>query len=353
MFQEKNENVTENSLISHLNNYLPLTGGSLTGRLSICLNTINPSTSAGSSTLEIREVQRLGTDSSLPHTLANSPRLGFHWSDRYWAQMCLYDNAFRFYSTDFSSYYPIATGNITATGTISATGDITTSNGYLKSTKNGNTVTIGSQNTSYCHFTNSANIPFWFNKTIQVDGDLVIYNNGRYSLKRGGISTSWVGGRDGVLVRTTSINGYSPAISIKTTNGSWEIGAYDNSSYQNMLIFSYVTDANYNAGNNTSVTARITPAGAFTNASQRKLKENIKPYTNSALDKINDISICSFNMKDDPSKDYRVGFIADDTDSIFSGPHHEYMDLNNCVGMLLKAVQELSDKVDKLEGKLN
>ncbi len=171
------------------------------------------------------------------------------------------------------------------------------------------------------------------------------------SVKRDGISTAWIGGRDKAILKSTSINGYSATASIKTKNGSWEIGAYDNASYQNMLIFSYVTDANYSSGNNTSVTARITPAGAFTNASQRKLKENIKPYTDSALKKINDINICSFNMKNDSNKDYRIGFIADDTDSIFSGPFHEYMDLNNCVGMLLKAVQELSKEIDQLKEK--
>ena len=38
--------------------------------------------------------------------------------------------------------------------------------GLIKSTKNSNTVTIGSQNTSYTHIYNSANIPFIFNKSV-------------------------------------------------------------------------------------------------------------------------------------------------------------------------------------------
>lgn len=54
------------------------------------------------------------------------------------------------------------TGNdITASGTIHANG------GYLKSTLNSNTVTIGSQNTSFCHIYNSASIPFIFNNTVE------------------------------------------------------------------------------------------------------------------------------------------------------------------------------------------
>ena len=43
--------------------------------------------------------------------------------------------------------------------------------GVLKSTNNGNTVSIGSLNSSYCHIYNSANIPFYFNKNILVNGN--------------------------------------------------------------------------------------------------------------------------------------------------------------------------------------
>lgn len=43
--------------------------------------------------------------------------------------------------------------------------------GVLKSTNNGNTVSIGSLNSSCCHIYNSANIPFYFNKNILVNGN--------------------------------------------------------------------------------------------------------------------------------------------------------------------------------------
>lgn len=54
--------------------------------------------------------------------------------------------------------------------------------GLLKSTSNGNTVLIGSQNSTCCHIYNSANIPFYFNRDIQVNGRKlngykVLYNN--------------------------------------------------------------------------------------------------------------------------------------------------------------------------------
>lgn len=46
----------------------------------------------------------------------------------------------------------------------------TISGGTLKITNNSNTVTIGSQNTSFCHIYNSANIPFIFNKAVLSTG---------------------------------------------------------------------------------------------------------------------------------------------------------------------------------------
>ena len=61
-----------------------------------------------------------------------------------------------------------SSGEITSSGTIYANG------GYLKSTLNGNTVQIGSQNTGYCHITSSANIPFWFNKDIWMENGKTI-----------------------------------------------------------------------------------------------------------------------------------------------------------------------------------
>lgn len=48
---------------------------------------------------------------------------------------------------------------------------IVAENGLIKSTSNSNTVTIGSQNSSFCHIYNSADIPFYFNKSILVNGN--------------------------------------------------------------------------------------------------------------------------------------------------------------------------------------
>lgn len=69
-------------------------------------------------------------------------------------------------------------------------------------------------------------------------------------INKAGVGSSWVKGRDNAMERMTSINEYSPFASIKTTNGSWEIGAYNQSNYYDNLIFTYITDSDYNASNN-------------------------------------------------------------------------------------------------------
>ena len=87
-------------------------------------------------------------------------------------------------------------GSFTAGKYITAKGDITADGGYLYSTLNGNTVQIGSQNGSYAHFTNTKDIPFWFNKVIQSDGGFTIYNTGDNHWRNGYIKINNSGGGD-------------------------------------------------------------------------------------------------------------------------------------------------------------
>ena len=61
----------------------------------------------------------------------------------------------------------------------------------------------------------------------------------------------WVNGRNGALLRETSAVGYHTLWSLKTTDGSWDFGEYHlNSDWNNIPVLSYVTDSNYNSGNN-------------------------------------------------------------------------------------------------------
>lgn len=97
-------------------------------------------------------------------------------------------------------------------------------------------------------------------------------------------------------------------------------------------------------------------AAAYNTGSLRELKENIIDTSIDALDIIDNTNIVEFNFIADATKERRIGFIADDTNELLSGPSHDKMDLNNCVGVLFKAIQELNEenkilkaKIEKLE----
>ena len=122
-------------------NYLPLSGGKLTGLLNSPLNNFVTRTN------EVNFVPK-----SSPSTIY------FNWRSGEG------DNT----STAVTDYYfkngQNGHSNIHGAG-------IVAENGLMKSTSNGNTVSIGAQNSSYCHIYNSANIPFYFNKNILVNGN--------------------------------------------------------------------------------------------------------------------------------------------------------------------------------------
>ena len=122
---------------------------------------------------------------------------------------------------------------------------------YANSSGNGyfsNTLGIAGTNTAY---------KLYVNGNAYVTGQII----------RNGKSSSWIAGRDNAVIRMNTINGYSPMISAKTVSGSWEIGTFNNASYQEMLIFSYASDANYNAGtNSTNTTLRMKNNGTLMGA---------------------------------------------------------------------------------------
>lgn len=69
---------------------------------------------------------------------------------------------------------------------------------------------------------------------------------------REGSSQVWVNGRNGALLRETSVAGYHALWSLKTTDGSWDFGEYNaGSDWNNIPVLSYITDSDYNSGNNT------------------------------------------------------------------------------------------------------
>jgi len=90
-------------------------------------------------------------------------------------------------------------------------------------------------------------------------------------------------------------------------------------------------------------------APSFQIASARKLKENIEAFKEKATDLLNSVDVVSFNYRKDEKKDVHVGFIADDTTSVLSGPEKSYMDVNNTLGLLIKGFQEMSETLTQMK----
>ena len=69
---------------------------------------------------------------------------------------------------------------------------------------------------------------------------------------REALSVNWYKGREGALLRETSISGYHALWSLKTTSGSWEFGEYSNqgNDWNNIPLLTYITDSNFNSENN-------------------------------------------------------------------------------------------------------
>jgi hypothetical protein len=90
-------------------------------------------------------------------------------------------------------------------------------------------------------------------------------------------------------------------------------------------------------------------AAQFKTASSGKLKSGIKPFK-SALDLLNNVEIVSYTYKG--SDEPQVGFIAENTDPLLSGPNQDSMNVSSSVGVLIKAVQELYQQNAELQKRI-
>lgn len=114
---------------------------------------------------------------------------------------------------------------------------------------------------------------------------------------------------------------------------------------------------NQSVGTGNAVTFSTVTASAFYTSSSRAVKTNITPFTDlfkeSALDIVNSVTVVGFNYIADAEKNQKVGFIAEDTHELLSGRARGIMDTANSIGVLLKAVQELSSENTRLKGRLS
>lgn len=108
----------------------------------------------------------------------------------------------------------VGIGTDSPTQKLDVRGNIVAYNGLLKVTKNSNTVTIGSSNSSWCHFENSADINFYFNKGIHAVGGFTVYNTS-YGLASTGALTV----KTASVSSTLSVSGTSSFAGKTTHNG--------------------------------------------------------------------------------------------------------------------------------------
>lgn len=122
-------------------------------------------------------------------------------------------------------------------------------NAITSASISGHTITL----TKNITFLTSQSLDNYYTKT-ETDSRYLKLSGGTMigQINMEGNSKSWYNGRDAALVRISKLTGYSSLLSMKTTDGSWEMGAYNNSPYTNNLCFSYVTDADYNSKTNSA-----------------------------------------------------------------------------------------------------
>jgi len=109
----------------------------------------------------------------------------------------------------------------------------------------------------------------------------------------------------------------------------------------------------YGGTTNPSGSTRLNYAGylyatAFYATSTREAKDNITDFSGSALDILNSTEIKAYNYKGDDQQ--KIGFIAEDTNPLLSTEKQTNFDMTNTIGVLIKAVQELSAEVAELKG---
>ncbi|MBJ2356710.1 tail fiber domain-containing protein [Sphaerochaeta sp. S2] len=99
------------------------------------------------------------------------------------------------------------------------------------------------------------------------------------------------------------------------------------------------------------IAAKNMTATSFNASSLRILKKDISKYKESALDVLNQVEVVNYRYKSDDDEYLHTGLIADDSPECLTGKNHDVMSLSDTTGMLIKAVQELDEKIHKLEGR--
>ena len=92
----------------------------------------------------------------------------------------------------------------------------------------------------------------------------------------------------------------------------------------------------------------------FYNPSLKELKKDIKHFEKSAMDILNRTEIVSYKLDSGVHDDVTlIGFIAENTPAELATEQHDKMDNTNTLSVILKAIQEIDDRIISLQNKKN
>ena len=209
--------------------------------------------------------------------------------------------------------------------------------GFLYSSANGCELKIGSQNSSYVHFTTNPARTLYFANSLHISGDVVPYTNEAYAL---GNSSHWWGGIYGKEVYVSSWVRFTGASGVYWTaySGGWTM---NDATY----IRSY-------GGKSLWIEGSIIANGEVTAYSDIRLKSNIKP-----LDYKGRLAPKWFIKDNKPS----IGFIAQEVQTLYpelvkvnTSTTENYLSLNyGAITAVLSAqVNRVEDEVEVLKNRI-
>lgn len=178
------------------------------------------------------------------------------------------------------------------------------------------------------------------------------------SVVNGGNTASWGSSCTVGTVGGTALTFTMPANPNTDSNVYCNATSSNNYDYPILMKHSNATtsargEARFKAGVTINGSTGQLTAPSFMATSALESKENISDATLDAVKLINDTNIVNFTFKDDETHTPKIGFIADYTDSLLATPKHDTMDLYNCIGVLMKASQQMSSRIEALEKRVS
>jgi hypothetical protein len=160
-------------------------------------------------------------------------------------------------------------------------------------------------------------------------------------------------GNPGVLIDTTGQYGLK---FINQDSGGvtacWFPG--ESASYPNVLELSNCSNRGmfqFNVTNGNLNTVGSITAANFYNGSRREWKKNIKPFNFDPLAVLKATDFAQYDCSDircGPIGTHKIGFIANDTPAVLSGPKHDHFDAAALATVNSAAILQLTKKIDKL-----